>query len=121
MMLRTLMISVRHQRMFNSSMQAIMAEAERQAQDYENALSRAHTTEEHMQQRLTQLDEQLQVRHPNLPGISLRQICSDMPGRLGCSLFSRNCYIMVWSMPLILLHKGILGAQSARKQRSLNT
>lgn len=45
-------------------MQAAAAEALKEAQDHEDALSKARIVEERLQQRLGQLDEQLQVRHP---------------------------------------------------------
>ena len=45
-------------------LQAIVAEAERQAQYHEEALSRASTTEQHLQQRLMQLEAEVQAWHP---------------------------------------------------------
>ena len=80
---------------FEVLVQVAVAEARGQAQNHENALERAHTTEQDLQQRYRQLDEQLQVecsatmawrhdrtRFPSPCPVIIQ--CAAFLGRTGC-------------------------------------
>ena len=64
---------------YNVLVQAAMTEAERQAQEYEDALGKARTIEQHLQQRLRQVDEQLQVEYSTTLADNCFQSAKNIP------------------------------------------